>query len=234
MADAGITHQVGLVLRRSPAYLWARQLVTEPEAGAVMAVVFRDDQFIPVQGHYASTWRSDVERAGAGTLLEHSIHDVDMLRFVVGDIAAVSARQANFHGHPGIEDAVVATVQFTAGAVGTLTSVWHDHLARPSLRRVEVFCERRYVALDGDDWFGPVHWTDPDGREHSLGGSELADRVRPLLVGDPNPDVAFVDAARSGSPAWPDFETAVAAHRVVDAMYASARAGGATVTLPAS
>jgi predicted dehydrogenase len=234
VADAGITHQVGLVLRRSPAYLWARQLVTEPEAGAVMAVVFRDDQFIPVQGHYASTWRSDVERAGAGTLLEHSIHDVDMLRFVVGDIAAVSARQANFHGHPGIEDAVVATVQFTAGAVGTLTSVWHDHLARPSLRRVEVFCERRYVALDGDDWFGPVHWTDPDGREHSLGGSELADRVRPLLVGDPNPDVAFVDAARSGSPAWPDFETAVAAHRVVDAMYASARAGGATVTLPAS
>ncbi|MUH51503.1 MAG: hypothetical protein F2789_09860, partial [Actinobacteria bacterium] len=73
---AGITNQVGLVLRRSPAYLWARHLVTEATAGRVMAVVFRDDQFIPVQGHYGSTWRGDKALAGSGTLLEHSIHDV--------------------------------------------------------------------------------------------------------------------------------------------------------------
>ena len=54
---------------------------SRPDAGRVMAVVFRDDQFIPVQGHYGSTWRADRDQAGAGTLLEHSIHDVDMLRF---------------------------------------------------------------------------------------------------------------------------------------------------------
>lgn len=231
VTDAGVTHQVGLILRRSPAYLWARQLVTEEQAGAVMAVVFRDDQFIPIQGHYGSTWRRDVERAGAGTLLEHSIHDVDMLRFVVGDIDTVTAQQANFHGHPGIEDAVVTTIRFASGAVGTLTSVWHDNLARPSLRRVEVFCERRYVALEGDDWFGPVRWTDADGHEHALGGDELVERARPLIDGELNPDVAFVDAILDGRPAWPDFHTAVEAHRVVDAMYASAGAGGTPMTL---
>ena len=94
VAAAGVTNQVGLILRRSPAFVWARHLVEAPEAGRVMAVVFRDDQYIPVQGTYGSTWRGDRAKAGAGTLLEHSIHDVDMLALPGrrGDIG-VSARR---------------------------------------------------------------------------------------------------------------------------------------------
>jgi predicted dehydrogenase len=226
---AGVTHQVGLILRRSPAYAWARRLIDDPDAGAVMAVVFRDDQFIPIQGHYASTWRRHRELAGAGTLLEHSIHDVDMLRFLVGDIASVSARQNNFHGHEGIEDVVSASIGFVGGATGTLLSVWHDNLARPSLRRVEVFCERRFVVIEGDDWFGPVSWTDSDGSVGALEGEALVDAVAPLIDGDANPDGAFVRACLTGTDAWPDFVTAIDAHRVVDAMYRSAEAGGASV-----
>ncbi len=224
-----VTNQVGLVLRRSPAYLWARHLVTEAAAGRVMAVVFRDDQFIPVQGHYASTWRGDKARAGSGTLLEHSIHDVDMLRFVVGDISRVSANEANFHGIDGIEDAVTATMAFTNGATGTLATIWHDNLARPSLRRVEIFCERRYIVIEGDDWYGPVHWTDADGAEHTLQGDALELAATPLIDGSLNPDGEFVRAVATGSESWPNFDTAVDAHRIVEAMYASARAGGSSI-----
>ena len=226
---SGVTNQVGLVLRRSPAYLWARHLVSEAVAGRVMAVVFRDDQFIPVQGHYGSTWRGDKALAGSGTLLEHSIHDVDMLRFVVGDIARVSANQANFHGLDGIEDVVTATLAFGNGAIGTLTTVWHDNLARPSLRRVEIFCERRFIVIEGDDWFGPVHWTDADGSEHTLQGDALEQAATPLVDGGLNPDGEFVKAAVAGIPTWPTFDTAVYAHRVVDAMYTSAQSGGSSV-----
>lgn len=234
VADAaGITHQVGLVLRRSPAYLWARHLVTEPAAGRLMTVVFRDDQFIPTQGHYASTWRADRALAGAGTLLEHSIHDVDMLRFLAGDIERVSAHTANFHGHDGIEDVASAVLRFGSGATGTLTSLWHDILARPSLRRVEVFCANRHVVIEGNDWFGPVHWTDSDGSGGSLQGEELAARVDEMRDGGSNPDGEFVRAVLEGRPAHPDLHTAVRAHRVVDAMYASAAAGGASVEVHA-
>lgn len=220
--SAGVVHQVGLVLRRSPAYLFAKQLIDEPAAGRVMAVVFRDDQFIPVQGHYASDWRGDVARAGSGTLLEHSIHDVDMLRFLVGDVTSVSAQQSSFHELDGIEDVMSATLRFASGATGTLTSIWHDNLARPSLRRVEVFCERRHVVIDGDDWFGPVSWTDADGTTGSRDGADLVDATLDAVGGDHNPDVAFVRAVRDDSPAWPGFGTAVAAHRVVDAIYRAA------------
>ena len=231
VAGHGVVNQVGLVLRRSPAYRWARQLIEDPAAGPVMSVVFRDDQFIPIQGHYASTWRADRQRAGAGTLLEHSIHDVDMLRFLVGEVTRVSAATANFHGHDGIEDVATATLTFAGGATGTLSSIWHDNLARPSLRRVEIFCARRHIVMDGSDWFGPVTWTDHDGGSGSLAGDDLERAALELLDGTTNPDGEFVRAVAAGTPAWPDLATAVAAHRIVDAMYRSADADGAAVRL---
>jgi predicted dehydrogenase len=224
---AGIIHQVGLVLRRSPAFVVARQLVRDPAAGAVMAVVIRDDQYLPTQGTYASTWRGDRALAGSGTLLEHSIHDVDLLHALAGDVTSVTARQAHHHGLDGIEDVVVATLELAGGALATLTSVWHDNLARPSLRRVEVLCERRHVVVDGDDWWGPVSWIDADGPTGRLEREALQAQARPEPGRTLHPDGDFVRAVASGSPAWPDMSVAVAAHRVVHALYRSAASGGA-------
>jgi predicted dehydrogenase len=233
MADvvcaAGVVNQVGLVLRRSPAYLWAKHLIDDPAAGKVMGVVFRDDQFIPIQGHYGSTWRGDRLLAGSGTLLEHSIHDVDMFRFLIGDIERVSAESTNFHGHDGIEDVATATVRFAGGALGTLASIWHDNLARPSLRRVEIFCERRDITIEGDDWYGPVSWSNSGGDFHTLTGDELSAAVESLRDGSENPDTEFVRAALAGTAATPDFADAVQAHRIIAAMYASAGRNGDSV-----
>src|SRR5262249_27116053 len=135
-----------------------KALAADPASGRTMSVVFRDDQYIPVQGGYQSTWRGDATKAGAGTLLEHSIHDLDMLEHVLGPVAEVSARIAGFHDIPGIEDVASLSLTFASGAIGSLTSIWHDVLERPSLRRVELFCETTYAVLEGD-WFGPVEWT---------------------------------------------------------------------------
>lgn len=228
---AGVAHQIGLVLRRSPAYVWAKHLVDDPTAGKVMTVVFRDDQFIPVQGQYASTWRGDKSKAGAGTLLEHSIHDVDMLRYLVGELRSVSGTTANFHGIDGIEDVATASIAFIGGATGTLTSVWHDNLARPSLRRVEIFCERRHIVVEGDDWFGPVSSTDSDGTATTWEGQALRQLVLDLTGTSDNPDGEFIRAIAEARPATPGLDTAVAAHHIVDAIYASAAAGGNAVTL---
>ena len=229
VGDAGVVNQVGLVLRRSPAYLWAKHLIDDPAAGVVMGVVFRDDQFIPIQGHYGSTWRGDRTLAGSGTLLEHSIHDVDMLRVMVGEIDRVSAHVTNFHGHDGIEDVASTTIRFANGALGTLASIWHDNLARPGLRRVEIFCAHRHIVIEGDDWYGPVSWTDTNGDTDTLEGDDLSAAVAAIRDGSENPDGEFVRAASAGTPATPDFTDAVKAHRIVAAMYASAAANGDSV-----
>ena len=229
MADAvdaaGVVNQVGLVLRHSPAFAYLRHLVADPEAGRVMSVVFRDDQYIPVQGMYASTWRGDRERAGAGTLLEHSIHDVDILEWVLGPIASVSARAANFHEIEGIEDTVGTVFDLAAGGLGVHTTVWHDVVERPSLRRVEVLCERRHIVVE-NDWDGPLTWTTTGSEERILAGSDLLDACRAagLRVGDP--DGRFIRAVATGEPTWPTLRDAVRPHQVVDAIYRSAAEGG--------
>lgn len=232
VAAAGVINQVGLVLRSSPSFLELEHQIRDPRNGRVQAVVLRDDQFLPIQGMYGSTWRGDVARAGAGTMLEHSIHDVDALEWLLGPVTAVSARSSSFHGLPGIEDTVVAALSFEGGAQGSLTSVWHQLLERPSLRRIEVICERAFLTLE-HDVLGPVTWTRPDGEHGALDGEALVAAVSARHDGQlPNQDRSFVEAVASGRAGPdPDFRTALRAHRVVDAVYRSAAAGGAPVAV---
>jgi predicted dehydrogenase len=226
---SGVTNQVGLVLRRSPAFVFARQLLADPRAGRVMSVVLRDDQFIPTQGLYESDWRSDTTKAGAGAVIEHSIHDVDLLEWLLGPIERVGAWTREFHGIAGIEDAAAASFAFASGAVGSMVSVWHDVLERPSLRHVEIFGERLHLAVEGD-WFGPVRWTFTGDGEEVLEGSELIAAIDPPLPDGGNPDGEFITAVAEGRPASPDVGEALRAHRVVDALYRSAAADGAPAT----
>ena len=233
MADlvdaAGITNQVGLIMRRYPAFAVLGDLVADPAAGRLMSFVFRDDQWLPVPGEYGSTWRGDAAKAGAGVLLEHSIHDLDIIEASVAPIQAVSARSSSFHALAGIEDLMVVMFDLGDGAVGSLTTVWHDVAPRPSLRRVEVFCERRWIALEGDV-FGPVRWTDADGTDGELGADGLVERAAKIGVSG-WPQWAFIEAARTGAPVRPSFRDAVRPHEVADAVYRSAAEGGSWVAV---
>ena len=227
---ATVVNQVGLVLRHSPAFGLLKAIAADPASGRPMSVVFRDDQFIPIQGDYNSTWRGDVTKAGAGTLLEHSIHDLDLLEHVMGRVVEVSARIADFHGIPGIEDVATLALRFESGAIGTLTSIWHDVLERPSLRRVELFCERAYAVLEGD-WFGPVEWTTTGNAAKRVDFADLEAEARQRGAALGNPDALFIDAVVEGKPAWPSFADALRAHVLADAAYRSAAAGGARITV---
>lgn len=235
VSRAGVTNQVGLVLRNSPSFRWLQRQATDPAAGPLMNVVFRDDQYLPVHGLYGSTWRADRAKAGAGTLLEHSIHDLDLLRWMMGPIRSVSARMRCLHGLDGIDDQASVLLEAASGAQATLTSVWHDVLSRPSQRRVEVFCQRAVFALEGD-WSGPVSAErqpaeGPAGGVESLQGPALGEVAERLDGLGQNPDAAFLDAVRRGEPAYPDFSVALEAHRLADAAYRSAAADGTPVTL---
>ena len=205
-----------------------------------MNVVFRDDQYLPTQGLYGSDWRADVARAGGGTLLEHSIHDLDLLEWMMGPITEVSARLGSVHGLDGIEDQATVTLVGRSGAQANLISVWHDVLSRPSQRRVEVFALGAYYALEGD-WSGPVRWdrstrfdSNPPDAIGELAGPALTRAATEAdgLAGDP--DRAFVDAVLGGTEADPSFATALRAHELADAAYRSAAAGGAVIRVDGS
>jgi predicted dehydrogenase len=238
VADAGVPAQAGLVLRSAPVFRALRDLVQSGELGRPMAALFRDDQYFPIQGTYGSKWRADVTQAGGGCLIEHSIHDLDILRFCFGEVETVTGRTSNFSGHPGIEDVATVSMQFASGLTAHLTSVWHNILSRGSTRRVEVFFENGLVWLD-DEFRGPLHVQTSDTTESRpcpspkwvtalpFGNHEIGLGVAPYV----EEDRAFVDAVVAGRNPEPGLHQALVAHRLVDAAYRSAHHGGRPIAL---
>jgi len=232
----GAPAQVGLVLRSTPVFRSLRAILASGELGRPMTAIFRDDQYFPVQGVYDSTWRGDAAVAGGGCLIEHSIHDLDILRFCLGEVTEVSGRTAHFSGRPGVEDLATVSLQFASGASAELVSVWHDILSRGSTRRVEVFCRRGVVWLE-DDYLGPLYvQTDGAVQERAC---PAPDWVEALPIGRDDvgltirmyceADRAFLEAVMAGRHPDPGFGEAVVAHRLVDAAYRSADSGGVPV-----
>jgi predicted dehydrogenase len=235
---AGLPSQCGLVLRSAPVFRALRSLVASGELGTPMAAVFRDDQYFPIQGTYASKWRADVTQAGGGCLIEHSIHDVDILRFCFGNVAAVAARTANVAGHDGIEDLASVSLSFASGLEAQLTSVWHDILTRGSTRRIEVFFREGMVWLD-DEFRGPLHVQTSAGTDvRACSSPEWVDAL-PLADDEVGlairayveADRGFVDSLIAGTTPEPGLGEALIAHRLVDAAYRSAAGAGTPVEI---
>jgi predicted dehydrogenase len=228
---ARVITQVGLVLRYSPIYSVLKHLAEDPSLGPLLTAHLRDDQFFPIRGHYGSSWRGSFERAGGGTLIEHSIHDIDLFRWFFGEIDSVRCHTRNTTGHDRVEDVAMVTFQHRGGWQTTLSSIWHSIDSRASTRRFELFFENGWFATD-HDFIGPIVYQRGDSAEARIEADDVLERYRELGgldeaefdlarrgVGE---DLAFLRAVRDGTSSFPDFRTALAAHRVVDACYRSA------------
>lgn len=129
-AGAGVVHMTGYNYRFLPAVQLARRLIREGRLGRIYHFRARycDDSMVDPQVPY--TWRHSKARAGSGVIGDLAAHVVDLARFLVGEISAVSAasrifverrpRREGGEGAVDVEDAIEAVVEFANGAVGTL------------------------------------------------------------------------------------------------------------------
>ncbi len=239
-AAGDVPTQVGLVLRSVPPFRVAREIIASGELGKLQSVMFRDDQYVPIHGIYRSTWRRDRTVAGSGVLLEHSIHDVDLIDWIAGPIRwACGEVRSQIPVAEGIEDLAVATFGTADGSVSSLTTVWNEVKTRPSNRRVEIFGTRGILVIH-DEVVGPVEIETSAGKE-VLSGDELVKRlfeIEPPWYGETDPisfvaneDARFIRSLLEGTPPEPDFSVALRAHQIVDAVYTSSREGGTKVEL---
>ncbi len=228
---AGVINQVGLVLRYSPVFTVLKDLMSDPGLGLLLTAHLRDDQFFPIRGHYGSKWRGNFEQAGGGTLIEHSIHDIDLFHWLFGEIETVRCHTRYTTGHPGIEDVAVATFQHVGGHQTSLSSIWHSLDDRPSTRHLEVFFEGGYFATD-HDFIGPIRLQGRRGEQTEMSAEEVFARYCSIagIAGQEADlarlgmyeDLSFLRCVHEGRQAFPDFRTALSAHEVVDACYRSA------------
>ncbi len=233
---AGVHTQVGLVLRFSPVYCWIREWLRRPEIGPLMGVLLRDDQCLPIRGVHSSPWRKDRAWTAGGTMIEHGVHDIDLLQWLFGPIRWLQAWERNLAGYPGIEDYVAVELEFSSGLHAQVLNVWHDMVQRPSNRRLEVFCRRGFAASD-HDMLGPVRQQIGDGPEEEIPPPAVLQAfVRQLgRADDPLSewfgipyfveDLLFVEALLAGRPPAPDIWDGVRAQHAVEAIYWSATSG---------
>ncbi len=128
--SAGIVHMTSYSYRFFPAVQLARKLISEGRLGRIYHFRSRylDDSMVDPQVPYA--WRHSKSRAGSGVVGDLAAHSIDLARFLVGEIAAVSATTRIFinrrrrpqggEATVDVEDAVEAVIEFANGAVGTL------------------------------------------------------------------------------------------------------------------
>ncbi len=116
---AGVHHMCGFNYRFVPAVRLARELVA---AGGIGDVVHFRARYLQSWGWDAdeSAWRFDRGQAGTGAIGDLGTHIVDIARYVVGEIASVSALVRTFVPGREVDDHFVATVEFENGVAGTL------------------------------------------------------------------------------------------------------------------
>ena len=146
VAATGVRHMCAFNYRFVPAVRLARELIDAGDLGEIRHFRGRylqdwaDDPAL-------DTWRFHPDEAGSGALGDLAAHVVDLARYLVGDIASVSALVKTFVPGRQVDDAVEAAVEFEGGAIGTLEST-RLALGRRNAFQWEINGSRASLAFD--------------------------------------------------------------------------------------
>jgi predicted dehydrogenase len=141
---AGVTHMVAFNYRHTPAVVLARKIIEEGRIGTIRNFrgTYLQDWSADPDGPLS--WRFQKKIAGSGALGDIATHVIDMARYLVGEIAAVSAVARTYiterpiqnsgtdklgagpklSGVPkaavDVDDEIMTLIRFQDGAVGSL------------------------------------------------------------------------------------------------------------------
>ena len=162
----GVRLMVGHKRRFRPAYWKIKQLLDSGDFGAPMA--------INVAGYFerdlstmAGWWAS--QTACGGLIYWAGVHDVDTVRFLMGEVAEVYAITASkrFRERTDYEDWIAITLRFASGAVGSLqVSPYYPMATYRTAFGYQIVCEHGGIAYDPRQI--AVHYQLPDQPMHTV------------------------------------------------------------------
>jgi predicted dehydrogenase len=222
---AGVVHCCAFNYRLVPAARRAWELLRSGDLGEIHHFRGTYRQSWGADPEQAGVWRFDAGTAGGGALGDLASHVLDLARYLVGDIAGLSAETATFVPGRTVDDAVAAAVRFTGGAIGTVEATrfatgeanrftWEVNASGGSLafdleRPGELWVNGRREFTDPADWWPAGHVL---GWEHSF-----VFELRRVLDAVAGRDAVGPHAAT--------FEDGVRAAEACDAIRESARSG---------
>jgi predicted dehydrogenase len=143
--DKGVTLQVGFMMRYHGYHIRAKEMIDNGELGdPVMGRGQLTCWYPPMEG----VWRQDAARGGGGALMDMAIHTVDILRYLFGEVEAVSSFNATETHAYTVEDSGVILLRFKNGAYGVCDSFFNipDDAAKGVL---EIYGTRGSLMAEG-------------------------------------------------------------------------------------
>jgi predicted dehydrogenase len=194
---------------------------------------YRTQQYYD-SGAWRGTWKLD----GGGALMNQAIHSVDLLIWLMGPVAEVSAYTATLaHERIEVEDVAVAALRFANGALGVIEATTAAYPG--SLKRIEIHGSAGSAVLEEEN-IKTWQFSKMTNRDRAL-LERMADRTRtgggaadPAAIGHHGHARQFRDfaeAIRKGRAPSIDGAEGRKAVEVILAVYKSARTGRA-VKLP--
>ncbi len=125
-ARTGVPVLVGHHRRHNPINRRAREIIESGRLGRLVTASAMAT-FLKPEPYFDAPWR---RQKGGGPILINLIHDIDMLRFLLGEIESVQAISSNAVRGFEVEDSAAAVLRFANGALGTVllsdtaTSPW--------------------------------------------------------------------------------------------------------------
>lgn len=115
-----------------PAAIMAKEIVKSGRLGRIYHYRARFFTDRLVDPNFPLKWRLLKDRAGSGPISDLGSHSIDLARFILGEVSAVSAATRTFinerpligdsakKGRVTVEDATAAVIEFENGSLGTL------------------------------------------------------------------------------------------------------------------
>ncbi len=185
------------------------------------------------QAYYDSgAWRGTWKLDGGGALMNQAIHSVDLLLWLMGDVAEISAMTATMtHQRIEVEDVAVANLRFVNGALGVIEATT---TAFPgTLKRIEISGSDGTAILEEEDikmWqFAEASADDQRIREEmankTVSGGGAADPAAIGHHGHSRMFEEFIDSINENRPSLIDGHEGRRSVEVICAIYESARTG---------
>ena len=180
----------------------------------------------PPEYYKNSRWRGTPALDGGGALMNQGIHTVDLLLWLFGDVSSVWATAITALHEIEVEDTVVASFEFSSGAIGNLEAATS---AYPGFsRRIEMTWSQGTIVVENDRIRSVNLLTPVEG----LGGAPSEDvdqRATSPVVSDTRGHRAiiedFVRAIVSGGEPLCNGHEARRSVQLVNAIYESSQTG---------
>jgi len=125
-----------------------KQWVDKGILGKLILADARVKWFRPENYYSDSRWRGTLRLDGGGALINQGIHTADLLLWMCGDVSSVQAVRKTALHKMEAEDTLVATLEFSSGALGTLQATTSVFPGYP--RRVELTGSEGTVMIEHD------------------------------------------------------------------------------------